>query len=152
MTTDTRRRRTATDLFLKTSTAAHRTLLTLSGGRLGTRFKKMPTLALTTTGRRTGLPRTVILTVPVVDGDTYLIVASRGGGDVSPDWYHNLRADPAVEVSFQHGPTRPMTARVLDPDERNALWPRVLEAYPGYGTYQARTTRRIPLVLLTPRD
>lgn len=147
----TRRPRRAFDLYLKTSTAAHRTLIDMTGGRLGTRFKKMPTLALTTTGRRTGLPRTVILTVPVVEGEDYLIVASRGGDAVSPDWFHNLRADPAVEVSFQHGATRPMTARVLTPHERDQRWPRVVAAYPGYDTYQERTDRRIPLVLLSPR-
>ncbi|MBH0776292.1 nitroreductase/quinone reductase family protein [Nocardia bovistercoris] len=146
----TRRFRAATDLFLKTTTSAHRAVLDLSGGRLGTRFKRMPTLALTTTGRRTGLPRTVILTVPVVTDSTYLIVASRAGDHVSPDWFHNLCADPSVRVSFQHGATRAMTARVLDPAERDRRWPEVVAAYPGYETYQKRTTRRIPLILLAP--
>ncbi|GAM48752.1 nitroreductase/quinone reductase family protein [Nocardia seriolae] len=147
-----RRFRAATDMYLKTVTTAHRVLLDLSGGRLGTRFKKMPTLALTTVGRRTGLPHTVILTVPVVEGDTYLIVASRGGDAVAPDWYHNLCADPAVEVSFQHGPKQPMTARVLTPPEHDRRWPQVVAAYPGYDGYQRRTTRRSPLVLLDPRS
>ncbi|WP_040814795.1 nitroreductase/quinone reductase family protein [Nocardia concava] len=144
-------RRTATDLYLKTVTGLHRGLLDATGGRLGTRFKKMPTLTLTTIGRRSGRARTVVLTVPVVDGDRYLIVASRGGDDISPAWLHNLRADPAVEVSFQHGPSRPMTARVLTATEREARWPDVVAAYPGYETYQRRTTRRIPLVELLPR-
>ncbi|MET8427195.1 nitroreductase/quinone reductase family protein [Nocardia sp. NPDC004860] len=148
----TRRFRAATDLYLKTVTTAHRKLLDLSGGRAGTRFKKMPTLALTTTGRRTRLPRTVILTVPVVADDSYLIVASRGGDDISPDWFHNLCADPAVEVSFQHGVRQPMTARVLTPQERDRRWPEVVAAYPGYQTYQKRTARQIPLVLLSPRE
>ncbi|WP_040860779.1 nitroreductase family deazaflavin-dependent oxidoreductase [Nocardia niigatensis] len=148
----TRRFRAVTDLYLKTVTTTHRKLLDLSGGRVGTRFKKMPTLALTTTGRRTRLPRTVILTVPVVEDDSYLIVASRGGDDISPDWFHNLRADPAVEVSFQHGVKQPMTARVLSPQERDQRWPQVVAAYPGYQTYQKRTTRQIPLVLLRPRE
>ncbi|MBF6073449.1 nitroreductase/quinone reductase family protein [Nocardia beijingensis] len=143
-------RRTATDLYLKTVTTLHRTLLDVTAGRVGTRFKNMPTLTLTTTGRRSGLPRTVVLTVPVVDGDSYLIVASRGGDDISPDWFHNLRAHPEVEVSFQHGPTRTMTAHVLTAAERGRRWPEVVAAYPGYETYQKRTTRRIPLVLLTP--
>lgn len=147
----THRFRAATDLYLKTATTAHRKLLDLSGGRLGTRFKKMTTLALTTTGRRTGLPRIVILTVPVVEGDSYLIVASRGGDDISPDWFHNLRADPSVEVSYQHGAKQPMTARVLTPQERDRRWPQVVAAYPGYETYQKRTARQIPLVLLSPR-
>ncbi|WP_245649738.1 nitroreductase/quinone reductase family protein [Nocardia shimofusensis] len=143
-------RRTATDLYLKTVTTLHRRLLEVTGGRVGTRFKRMPTLTLTTTGRRSGLPRTVVLTVPVVQGDSYLIVASRGGDDLSPDWFHNLCAHPEVAVSFQHGPIQPMTAHVLSPAERERRWPEVIAAYPGYETYQKRTTRRIPLIVLTP--
>ncbi|MGW2661248.1 nitroreductase/quinone reductase family protein [Nocardia tengchongensis] len=144
-------RRTANDLFLKTSTTMHRRLLDVTAGRLGTRFKNMPTLTLTTTGRRTGRQHTVVLTVPVVDGPRYLIVASRGGDNISPAWYHNLSADPSVEVSFQHGPSQPMTARVLPATERDARWPQVVQAYPGYADYQKRTTRVIPLVELAPR-
>ncbi|MFE5288459.1 nitroreductase/quinone reductase family protein [Nocardia sp. NPDC056611] len=143
--------RTATELFLKTSTTLHRRLLDLSGGRFGTRFKNMPTLTLTTTGRRTGRSHTVVLTVPIVDGPRYLLVASRGGDDISPAWFHNLSANPSVEVSFQHGPSQSMTARVLSAAEREARWPQILEAYPGYATYQKRTARVIPVVELTPR-
>ncbi|MEV0465806.1 nitroreductase/quinone reductase family protein [Nocardia tengchongensis] len=144
-------RRTANELFLKTSTTMHRRLLDVTAGRLGTRFKNMPTLTLTTTGRRTGRQHTVVLTVPVVDGPRYLIVASRGGDTISPAWFHNLSADPSVEVSFQHGPSQPMTARVLPATEREARWPQVVQAYPGYADYQKRTTRVIPLVELAPR-
>ncbi|MFF0613164.1 nitroreductase/quinone reductase family protein [Nocardia tengchongensis] len=144
-------RRTANELFLKTSTTMHRRLLDITAGRLGTRFKNMPTLTLTTTGRRTGRQHTVVLTVPVVDGPRYLIVASRGGDSISPAWYHNLSADPSVEVSFQHGPAQPMTARILSAAERDARWPQVVQAYPGYADYQKRTARVIPLVELAPR-
>ncbi|MFD6355934.1 nitroreductase/quinone reductase family protein [Nocardia tengchongensis] len=144
-------RRTANELFLKTSTTMHRRLLDITAGRLGTRFKNMPTLTLTTTGRRTGRQHTVVLTVPVVDGPRYLIVASRAGDTISPAWYHNLSADPSVEVSFQHGPSQAMTARVLPAAEREARWPQVVQAYPGYADYQKRTTRVIPLVELAPR-
>ncbi|MFE2958164.1 nitroreductase/quinone reductase family protein [Nocardia tengchongensis] len=144
-------RRTTNELFLKTSTTMHRRLLDVTAGRLGTRFKNMPTLTLTTTGRRTGRQHTVVLTVPVVDGPRYLIVASRGGDTISPAWLHNLSADPSVEVSFQHGPSQAMTARVLPTAEREARWPQVVQAYPGYADYQKRTTRVIPLVELAPR-
>ncbi|MEU1204940.1 nitroreductase/quinone reductase family protein [Nocardia sp. NPDC005825] len=143
--------RTATELFLKTSTTLHRRLIDVTAGKLGTRFKNMPTLTLTTTGRRTGRSHTVVLTVPVVDGPRYLIVASRGGDEISPAWFHNLSANPSVEVSFQHGPSHPMTARVLPAAEREARWPQILEAYPGYANYQDRTTRVIPVVELSPR-
>ncbi|MFF0455740.1 nitroreductase/quinone reductase family protein [Nocardia africana] len=144
-------RRIATDLRLKTVTSLHRTLLDVSGGRFGTRFKNMPTLTLTTVGRRSARAHTVVLTVPIVDGERYLIVASRGGDAVSPAWYHNLCAEPRVEVSFQHGAARPMTARVLTPAEREARWPQVVRAYPGYADYQKRTARLIPLIELSPR-
>ncbi|WP_309240952.1 nitroreductase/quinone reductase family protein [Nocardia sp. BSTN01] len=143
-------RRIATDLRLKTVTGLHRTLLDVTGGRIGTRFKKMPTLTLTTVGRRSGRRHTVVLTVPIVDGERYLIVASRGGDAVSPAWYHNLCAEPRVEVSFRHGAARSMTARVLTPAEREVRWPQVVRAYPGYADYQKRTARRIPLIELSP--
>lgn len=144
-------RRIATDLRLKIVTRLHRILLDLSGGRFGTRFKNMPTLTLTTVGRRSGRAHTVVLTVPIVDGERYLIVASRGGDTISPAWYHNLCAEPRVEVSFQHGAARPMTARVLTPAERATRWPQVVRAYPGYADYQKRTARLIPLIELSPR-
>ncbi len=111
----------------------------------------MPVLELTTIGRKSGEPRAVMLTAPVVDGDTMVIVASRGGDPTHPAWYLNLRENPDVEVSLRHGPKRPMTARIANADERAKLWPRVVAAYKGYDGYQRKTTREIPLVLLTPK-
>ncbi len=138
------------DRFLKTMNAVHRFAIRLSSGRLGNRVAGMPTLSLTTIGRRSGQPRSVMLTAPVVDGDTIVIVASRGGDPTHPAWYLNLRERPDVEVSFQHAPKRKMTARTASPEERALLWPRVVKTYRGYAGYQRRTTREIPLVVLTP--
>jgi deazaflavin-dependent oxidoreductase (nitroreductase family) len=122
----------------------------LSGGRFGWDVANMPVLELTTTGRKSGRPRTVLLTSPLRDGDAIVVVASRGGDDHHPAWLVNLRANPDVEVAIGRQPKRPMRARIADPDERARLWPQVVAKYQGYGDYQAKTDREIPLVLLEP--
>jgi deazaflavin-dependent oxidoreductase (nitroreductase family) len=138
------------DLQLKTMNTIHRGLLKVSLGRLGWRAGGMPVLELTTTGRKSGEPRTVMLTSPVQDGDTIVIVASRGGDDHHPAWFLNLRDHPDVEVAFAGKPKQPMRARVATPEDRAALWPRVTATYKGYANYQTKTDREIPLVLLEP--
>lgn len=138
------------DRLLRTMNTLHRGLLKLSGGRLGWRAAGMPVLELTTIGRRSGLPRTVMLTSPIQEGDAIVIVASRGGDDQHPAWFLNLREHPAVEVAYAGQPRRPMQARVATVSERTALWPRVIASHEGYAGYQTRTDREIPLVLLEP--
>ena len=91
-----------------------------------------------------------MLTSPVQEGDTVVIVASYGGDNRHPTWFLNLRANPDVEVTMK-GRTRKMKARVASAEERAELWPRVTEKYRGYASYQTRTDREIPLVLLEPR-
>jgi deazaflavin-dependent oxidoreductase (nitroreductase family) len=130
----------------------HRGVLWVSRGRLGRRIGGMAVLELTTTGRRSGRPRTVMLTSPVHVGDALVVVASRGGDDHHPAWFLNLRDHPEVQVALASEPKRPMRARVAGAEERAALWPRVVSAYGGYGNYQAKTDREIPLVLLEPAD
>jgi deazaflavin-dependent oxidoreductase (nitroreductase family) len=137
---------------LKALNSFHRGLLKLSGGWVGWRVRGMPVLELTTQGRTSGRPRTVILTSPVQQGDTIVAVASRGGDDRHPDWFLNLRDHPDVQVAMAGQPSRPMHARVATPEERAALWPRVTAAHHGYATYQTRTDREIPLVLLESAD
>lgn len=138
------------NLILKAMNTVHRSLLTVTGGRLGNTIAGMPSLQLTTTGRKSGTKRSVMLTAPVIDGDTIVVVASRGGDPVHPAWYLNLRDNPSVEVSVQEGPVKAMTARTATAEERAELWPRVTAAYKGYAGYQKKTSREIPLVLLTP--
>ena len=140
------------DLQLKGMNAIHRGLLTISGGRLGWRAGGMPVVELTTIGRRSKQPRTVMLTSPVQEGDSLVIVASRGGDDHHPAWFLNLCEHPDVEAAVGGRPKRPMRARVATSDERAALWPRVTATYKGYAGYQRRTEREIPLVLLQPVD
>jgi deazaflavin-dependent oxidoreductase (nitroreductase family) len=141
-----------TDLQLRAVNIFHRFLLKMSVGRLGWRAGGMPVLELTTTGRKSGRSRTVMLTSPVRQGDAIVIVASRGGDDQHPAWFLNLRDHPDVEVAFDGEPKQPMRARVATPGERAVLWPRVTAAHDGYAGYQARTGREIPLVLLEPAD
>jgi deazaflavin-dependent oxidoreductase (nitroreductase family) len=138
------------DITLKTMNAVHKGLLTVSGGRLGWKFSNMPVLELTTTGRKTGHRRSVMLTSPVQEGSTFVVVASRGGDDKHPAWFLNLRDNPDVEVAVQGKPKQRMRARIATPDERAELWPRVTKTYKGYAGYQTKTSREIPLVLLEP--
>jgi deazaflavin-dependent oxidoreductase (nitroreductase family) len=128
----------------------HRTVLRLTRGRYGGELVGLPSLELVTTGRRSGRPRSTMLTVPVQLGRTHVIVASAGGNDEHPSWFLNLRDHPQVRVAVGGEPARPMLARVATPDERDRLWPRIVEALPNYATYQERTSRVIPVVLLEP--
>jgi deazaflavin-dependent oxidoreductase (nitroreductase family) len=139
-----------TDIGMKTMSRAHRAIVGLTGGQvLGSAFG-MPVVELHTTGRRSGRPRSTMLTAPVIDGDRVVLVASKGGDDRDPDWYRNLTADPDIELTIA-GRRRPMRARRASPQEKAGLWPRVVAAYPGYGSYQRRTERDIPLVICEPR-
>jgi deazaflavin-dependent oxidoreductase (nitroreductase family) len=149
------------DLLLKGMNAAHRALIAVTGGRVGRDAMGMPVLELTTVGRRSGEPRTVLLTAPLTEGDAYVVVASRGGDDRHPAWFLNLRDRPEVEVTVLGGPhagsetgaarPQPMHARIADPETRARLWPQIAERYRNYAGYQRRTEREIPLVLLEPR-
>jgi len=138
------------DLIFKAANVIHRAVLSVSGGRVGGDVRNMPVLELTTTGAKSGKKRTAMLTTPVQEGDTIVIVASCGGDPEHPGWFHNLKTNPEVEVSMRGGLKRPMRARVADADERARLWPLVTKRYRGYERYQQRTTREIPLVLLEP--
>jgi deazaflavin-dependent oxidoreductase (nitroreductase family) len=138
------------DFAMKTMNTVHRGVLKLSGGRLGWGSPTTPILELTTTGRKSGQPRTVMLASPIQEGTTYVIVASRGGDDHHPAWFLNLRDSPDVEVAFKGAPRRRMKARVADAEERARLWPRVIADHKNYAGYQTKTQREIPLVLLEP--
>lgn len=138
------------DLTLKAMNAVHRTVLTLTRGRVGWTASNMPVLELTTTGRRSGQPRSVMLTSPLQEGSTIVVVASRGGDDTAPLWYRNLCANPTVKVSFQGRSPVEMHARVASAEERARLWPLIVADHSNYADYQTRTQREIPLVLLDP--
>ena len=130
--------------------AGHTLVYRLTRGLIGHRIPGGPSmLLLEHVGAKSGKKRTSPL-LYMKDGDDLVIVASKGGYPKHPGWYHNLRAHP--ETTVQVGAeTRPVRARVADPDERERLWPRVVAGYGGYSGYQERTDREIPLVLLERR-
>ena len=139
------------DIGLKTMSRVHRAIVHMSGGRVLGSALGMPVVELHTVGRTSGLPRSTMLTAPVVDGDRVVLVASKGGDDRDPDWYRNLVAHPEIELTMA-GRRRPMLARPASPEEKAELWPRVVAAYKGYAGYQRRTERDIPLVICEPRS
>lgn len=114
------------------------------------RFRGAPMLILHTVGARTGQPReTPLLYLTEADG-SLAIVGSNGGDDRTPAWVHNLKGQPEVEVEVG-GQRRLMTAHLADADARQRLWPQLVEMYKSYATYQTKTQREIPVVLLSPR-
>lgn len=128
----------------------HRAVLRGTGGRILGSAGGMPVVELHTVGRRSGLPRSTVLTAPLVEGDRIVLVASKGGDDRHPEWYRNLVAHPDVELT-KGGLRRPMRARTASAQERAELWPKVVASYKGYDAYQRRTSREIPLVICEPR-
>ena len=139
------------DLQLKTMNAIHKTMLTLSFGKLGWKTAGMPVLKLTTIGRKSGEARTVMLTSPVQVGDTIVIVASKGGEDTHPAWYLNLLAKPEVQVEWKGDAAKTMVATTATAAEKAELWPKIVAAYKGYDGYQNKTERDIPLVFLNAK-
>jgi deazaflavin-dependent oxidoreductase (nitroreductase family) len=118
-------------------------------GEVGYLWNGVPTLLLTTTGRKTGRSRTT----PLIfnrDGDDYLVVASMGGAPSHPNWYLNLTAQPDTEIQVR-AEHLPVTAHTASPDEKPRLWAIVAEQWPNYDVYQSRTTREIPVVVLSPK-
>ena len=135
--------------MFKFMNAVHRTIFTATNGKLMGKFYGMPVVMLTTTGRKSGQPRTHMLTSPVREGDKVVLVASKGGDPKHPMWFLNLRDNPNVEATYD-GKRRKMHARVASPEEKERLWPQVVAGYKGYAEYQTKTTRDIPLVILEP--
>lgn len=129
---------------------AHVALYRATNGRIGRRIPGVPTmLLLEHVGAKSGKRRTAAL-VYLEDGPNLAIIASKGGYPKHPAWFHNLMARP--EVTVQVGKERrKVRARVASPEERARLWPRAVKAWPGYRTYQERTDREIPVVILAPR-
>lgn len=111
----------------------------------------LPLALLTTTGAKTGLPRTVALLF-FRAGDDIILIASNGGKDRHPAWYFNLRANPAARV-YVSGTTAAYHAHEAEGDERARLWGEATRVYVGYAAYQRRAgARRIPVMVLTPAD
>jgi F420H(2)-dependent quinone reductase len=140
---------------IKVASRANTRLYRATGGRLGGNWrigagfrKSVPICLLTTTGRRSGQPRTAPL-LHMPDGDRVILVASQGGLPEHPAWYHNITANPEVTVQVKRD-VRRMRARTASPEERAELWPRLLEVYADFDDYQSWTEREIPVVICDP--
>ena len=121
-----------------------------SGGTEGTELSGRPVIILTSVGAKTGKIRKTPLMRVEHDGD-YAVVASLGGAPRHPVWYHNLTANPQVEL--QDGPVKKdYLAREVFGDERATWWERAVATWPDYAEYQKKTTRTIPVFVLTPID
>jgi F420H(2)-dependent quinone reductase len=123
-----------------------------SGGARATTLRDtgLPVVIVTSRGAKSGKLRKTPLMRVEHDG-RYLAVASQGGAPTHPLWYHNLVADPAVELQ-DRDQKRDMTARLLTGEERAQWWERAVEAFPPYADYQRRTEREIPVFLLESRE
>jgi F420H(2)-dependent quinone reductase len=127
--------------------AVHRLLYRASRGRIGGSLWGLPVVLLTTTGRTSGQARTVPL-LALRDGEDQVVIASYGGLDTPPAWWLNLEREPRALLQVG-GRTRPVVARTAAGEERERLWAAVTERAPGYLGYQRRTSREIPVVVLS---
>ena len=119
-----------------------------TGGEEGHDWRGTQTLILTTTGRKSGKQRLTPL-IYGRHGNDYLIVASKGGTPENPDWYHNLSANPDVEIQVKGDKMR-ARARTATPAEKAEMWPIMTKEWPDYDDYQTKTDRDIPIVVLEP--
>ncbi|MCC6613000.1 MAG: nitroreductase family deazaflavin-dependent oxidoreductase [Anaerolineae bacterium] len=121
-----------------------------SDGEKGHLWRGVPTLLLTTRGRKSGLLRRTAL-IYGQDGENYIVVASRGGHPHHPSWYLNLSENPTVNVQVGADQFEAQ-ARTATPEEKARLWPLMASIWPDYNNYQTKTDREIPIVILTPNN
>jgi F420H(2)-dependent quinone reductase len=145
----------ATRKIIKWMSTANVWLYRRTNGRVGKTWRVgsavrhgVPVCLVTTTGRKSGLPRTVPL-LYLRDGNNVVLVASQGGLPENPQWYYNVVADPDVSLQFGAEIVR-MQARTATPAERSALWPRLTALYADFDSYQSWTDREIPVVICEP--
>jgi len=120
-----------------------------TGGERGYEWRGTTILLLTTRGRRSGEPRTMPL-IHRTDGERWVVVASKGGAPEDPLWFQNLQADPEATIQVR-AEEIPVRASVAEGEERERLWGLMTEVWPAYDEYQQKTSREIPVVVLTRR-
>jgi deazaflavin-dependent oxidoreductase (nitroreductase family) len=119
-----------------------------TGGKRGYIWNGVPTLLLTTKGRKSGELRTIPIIYTAYE-DKYVIIASKGGSPTHPKWYLNLLEEPNVEVQVKASIFK-ARARTAESSEREALWTEAVKTWPSYDVYQSRTSRKIPVVVIEP--
>lgn len=135
-------------LAMKYFARAHIWAYERTGGVVGARLLWFPAALVTTTGRKTRMPRTTP-TLYLRDGDRVVLPASFGGRDADPGWYRNLRENPKVHVQIRDEHLD-LIARDATDEERKRLWPRLIRMYPPYRNYREAADRLIPLVVCEP--
>jgi deazaflavin-dependent oxidoreductase (nitroreductase family) len=136
-------------LFITVFPEIDRRLLPLTRGRMSTGLGQ-PVVLLHVRGAKSGVERTVPL-LATKQGDLIVLIASKAGAVSHPAWFHNVRANPDVEVTLR-GERVPMHATIAEGEERDRLWAMALDNYSGYARYQQRAgDRTIPVVALRPR-
>jgi deazaflavin-dependent oxidoreductase (nitroreductase family) len=147
-----------TKKIIKIASRAHVGVFKLTNGHIGSKWrvgagfrKPAPTLLLEHTGRKSGKEFTTPL-LYLADGANLVVVASQGGMPKNPQWFANLKAHPDTRVHLRGERGRPVRARVASPSEKAELWPRLVDMYADYDTYQTWTDREIPVVILEPRS
>ncbi|CAN5743423.1 nitroreductase/quinone reductase family protein [soil metagenome] len=135
-------------LALKLGSSVHAGVYRATGGKLFGRMGKSPILLLNTVGRKSGKKRAIPL-LYVVDGEDFVIIASKGGTPTHPAWYLNLKANPETTVEVGDRKVR-VKAEEVDAEEKIRLWQKMVEMYPTYDDYQKKTEREIPLLVLHP--
>ncbi|WP_419912566.1 nitroreductase/quinone reductase family protein [Candidatus Poriferisodalis sp.] len=139
------------DFTFKLANWANRTAIRCSGGRIGWIHKGTPIIEVTMTGRRSGEPRTTLLSAVAERNGAVVVIGSRGGDSKHPAWFLNMLDNPSVRVRNRAG-IRPMTARLTEGDERAELWEQVTARDDHYLRFQARTDREFPIVMLEPAE
>ena len=119
-----------------------------NAGKVGGPFENVPILLLHHRGAKSGTERINPLAYRR-DGDSWVVFASKGGAPDNPDWYHNVKANPDVDIEVGTD-TAKARARVATGDERERLWELQKKEFPGFADYEAKTTRQIPVVVLDP--
>ena len=135
-------------LAWKLGSGAHAGVYRATGGKLFGRMGKSPILLLNTVGRKSGKKRTSPL-LYAMDGEDFVIIASKGGASAHPAWYLNLMANPEATVEIEDREVR-VKAEEADSEEKSRLWQKMVEMYPAYDAYQEKTEREIPLLVLHP--
>jgi deazaflavin-dependent oxidoreductase (nitroreductase family) len=143
---------------IKYGARANVALFRLTNGRIGSTWrigagwrKPVPVLLLEHVGRKSGTRFTTPL-LYLADGENVVVVASQGGLPKNPQWFHNLLAHPDTTVHLRGERGRAVRARVAGSTEREVLWPRLVDLYADFESYQSWTDREIPVVVLEPRE
>lgn len=139
--------RRVVQVFMKLASPIDRRLIPATNGRLSVAIGQ-PVLVMEVVGAKSGKKRRTPL-LYLRDGDNIVLVASYGGSQHHPAWYHNVKANPRVRLFVRNG-SGWYTARQAEGEERDRLWKAAVEFYPGYGKYQTYTDRQIQLFVLTP--